>query len=71
MINCGYLLAFIVVYRYFRAQFVKIKEILLFFSYRIINKKPNKTEVKTEESESEQNEGLEESEMGVKKLVTI
>lgn len=35
LIDCIYIFAFLVIYRYFRNQFAKIKEILFFFSIRL------------------------------------
>jgi hypothetical protein len=38
LIDCSYILAFVIIYRYFRNQFQKIKEILFFFSTKLKGK---------------------------------
>jgi len=35
LIDCSYILAFVIIYQYFRNQFQQIKEILFFFSTKL------------------------------------
>jgi hypothetical protein len=39
VINLGYIFAFVVIYYYFRTQFKKIKQILVFFDYKFKSRK--------------------------------
>jgi hypothetical protein len=48
VIDLGYILAFVVIYYFFRNQFIKIKEILLFFDEKFKSKKIVNEEEKEE-----------------------
>jgi hypothetical protein len=48
VIVLGYILAFVVIYYFFRNQFIKIKEILLFFDEKFKSKKIVNEEEKEE-----------------------
>ena len=60
LIDCCYIFAFMIIYNYFREQFVKIKEILYFFSNKWKGKKGDaldqeQTENSDSGSEEEEN----------------
>jgi hypothetical protein len=48
-IDCGYILAFVIIYYYFRNQLYRIKEIIIFFNEKLKARKPN-SEQKEEEN---------------------
>jgi hypothetical protein len=53
LIDCCYIFAFVIIYNYFREQFVKIKEILYFFNNKWKVKKANEAIEESEESDTD------------------
>jgi hypothetical protein len=55
LIDCCYIFAFVVIYNYFRTQFLKIKDILYFFNTKWRPKKQEE-QLATDRSESDTDE---------------
>lgn len=57
LIDCCYIFAFIIIYNYFRQQFIKIKDILYFFNSKW---KPHKTNELPQQDNSDSDSDVEE-----------